>query len=173
MLSLKRIFLLLFIINVSNLSAQYTEDEVQPYVEPTGMNIWFIELGGSALLWSINYEKYLFRNYNRNVLISGRIGIGYSPINYRLLNSVYLDEGSVAMPFSVSLVLGKGKEKLEFGTGYTLATKNFTEREIFPTFLAGFRVIDNNKTLLKILYTPHYRNETLINWFGVSLGRNF
>jgi hypothetical protein len=34
-------------------------------------------------------------------------------------------------------------------------------------------VVDNNGTLLRIVYTPHYRDDKVINWFGVSLGRNF
>ena len=85
----------------------------------------------------------------------------------------YLEKNSVAMPFTTSLVLGKRKEKLEIGAGYTLATKNFLEREVFPTAALGFRVIDNNGTLLRIVYTPHYRDDKVINWFGVSLGRNF
>jgi hypothetical protein len=172
MLRLKFIIFILLYWGVNNLQAQY-DDEVIPYVEPTGTSNWFLELGGAALLWSANYEKYLYRNYNRSVTWTGRIGFGYCPIEYRLLNSVYLDKNSVAMPFTTSIVLGKGKEKLEFGAGYTLATKNFIEREVFPTIIAGFRVIDNNKVLLKIAYTPHFRDEKLVNWMGVSLGRNF
>lgn len=172
MLRLKFIICIFFLFQCSFIMAQY-DDEVETYIEPKGNNCWFIELGGSALFWSFNYEKYLYRNYNKSFTWTGRVGIGYSPINYRLLNSVYLDNGSITMPFNTSMVYGKGKEKLELGLGYTLATKNLVEREIFPTLLAGFRVVDNNGTLLKILYTPHYRNEKYVNWFGVSLGRNF
>lgn len=152
--------------------AQY-DDEVQPYKEPQGRNNWYIEAGGAALLWSANYEKYLYQNRTKSLTWTGRIGFGFCPIEYKLLNSVYLEKNSVAMPFTSSLVFGKGKEKLELGAGYTLATKNFLERQVFPTFIAGFKVIDNNGTLLRINYAPHYRDEQFINWFGVSLGRNF
>lgn len=172
MLRLKfTIFILLFF-GINNLFAQENE-EVIPYVEPTGTSNWFVEFGGAALLWSANYEKYLYRNYNHSFTWTGRIGVGYCPIEYRLLNSIYLDQNAVTMPFTSSIVLGKGKEKLEFGAGYTLATKNFIEREVFPTIIAGFRVIDNNKVLLKIAYTPHIRDNKFVNWVGVSLGRNF
>jgi hypothetical protein len=173
MLRLKFIILLLFIISINNLQAQYNDDFVEPYVEPKGTNNWFVELGGAALFWSANYEKYLFQNQAKSLTWTGRVGFGFCPLDYRLLNSVYLEKNSVAMPFTTSLVLGKRKEKLEIGAGYTLATKNFIEREVFPTAALGFRVVDNNGTLLRIVYTPHYRDDKVINWFGVSLGRNF
>jgi hypothetical protein len=171
---LRYIILILVCCLVFNKStyAQY-DDEVQAYKEPLGKNNWFIELGGAALLWSANYEKYLSQNRTKSVTWIGRIGFGFNPLEFRLLNSVYLERNSIAMPFTSSLVLGKGKEKLEIGAGYTLATKNFLERETFPTLVAGFRVVDTNGTLLRIAYTPHYRNSEFINWFGVSLGRNF
>jgi hypothetical protein len=172
MLRLKFTIFILFFWGVNNLQAQ-TDEEVIPYVEPRGTSNWFIEFGGAALLWSANYEKYLYRNYNHSFTLTGRIGFGYCPIEYRLLNSVYLDQNSVAMPFTSSIVLGKGKEKLEIGAGYTLATKNFIDRDVFPTAIFGFRVVDNNKALLKIAYTPFFRDEKFINWFGASLGRNF
>jgi hypothetical protein len=93
MLRLKFTIFILFFWGVNNLQAQ-TDEEVIPYVEPKGTSNWFLEFGGAALFWSANYEKYLYRNYNHSFTITGRIGFGYCPIEYRLLNSVYLDQNS-------------------------------------------------------------------------------
>lgn len=173
MLRLSLFIIFMLLLGVYNAKAQYDTDVVEPTIEANGTNNWYIELGGAALLWSANYEKYLFQNYNKSVTWTGRIGFGFSPIENKLLNSVEIQKNAVTMPFTTSLIFGKRKEKLEIGAGYSLSTTNFTEREVFPTALLGFRVIDNNKVLLRVAYTPVFRNEDFINWFGVSLGRNF
>jgi hypothetical protein len=115
----------------------------------------------------------LFQNYNKSITWTGRIGFGYSPFENKLLNSVEIKNNSITMPFTTSLIFGKRKEKLEIGAGYSLLATSITERDVFPTGVLGFRVIDNNKVLLRVAYTPIFRNQELINWFGVALGRNF
>jgi len=146
------------------------QDE-KPYVEPDGLNNWYIELGGASMFYSLNYEKVLYKGERTGVV--GRVGIGYNPFDYTFLNKVYLDRNTTMAPFTGSFLYGRGKEKFEFGAGFTLLAKNITDREIVPTAILGFRVIEMNKVCFRISYTPFIRDGNYVSWFGVSLGRNF
>lgn len=152
---------------MNNLKSQ----EIEKYVEPTGLNNWFIELGGSSMFYSLNYEKVLHKGEKTGVV--GRVGFGYNPFDYTFLNKVYLDPNTVMAPFTSSFLYGKNKEKLEVGLGFTLLAKGINDREIVPTGVLGFRVIEMNKVFFRISYTPFIRDGKYTDWFGVSLGRNF
>jgi hypothetical protein len=147
------------------------QDEERPYIEPIGMNNWYVELGGAALFYSLNYEKVLYKS-DGGFGTYGSVGIGYNPFNYRLLNKVYLDRQTMMAPFRFTMAFGK-KEKIEAGGGFTLFAKSVNEREYIYTFLLGLRVVEVNKVYFRIAYTPYVRNGEMINWFGVSIGRNF
>ena len=74
-----------------------------------------------------------------------------------------------------SFLLGsrERKEKIELGIGFTLINKSVNEREIVPTAVIGFRVIETNKVCFRMSYTPFIRDGKYESWFGVSIGRNF
>jgi len=164
----RKIILALLVLPVSqSLKAQ---DE-KPYVEPTGLNNWYFEIGGSGLFYSFNYEKVLFKS--EYTALYGRVGFGYNLLDYTFLNKVTLDHNTVMVPFTSSFTFGKGKEKFEVGGGFTMLAKNISDREIVPTFVLGFRVIETNKTCFRITYTPFIRGDKYVDWFGVSIGRNF
>lgn len=146
------------------------EEEIPPYKEPQGTNNWYVELGGAAMFYSINYEKILFRNEKASW--SGRVGIGYNPFNYSFLNKVYLDQNTTMAPFHTSFSYGK-KEKLELGGGFTLLAKSVNDREVVPFAVLGLRVVETNKIFFRITYNPIWRNDNLVHWYGVSLGKNF
>ncbi len=143
------------------------------YREPTGTNNWYVELGGAALLYSLNYEKILYKSTNLGFV--GRVGAAYGFADGWFLNTVKLDKGAVYAPFTASMLLGnrERKEKLEVGFGFTLINTGPTSREIIPTAVLGFRVIETNKVCFRISYTPFIRNNEYQGWFGVSFGRNF
>lgn len=148
------------------------------YTPPQGLNNWYVELGGSALFYSINYEKYLFRNNRENLTWLGRVGAAYNPIDYSLLNTVFLDRNSFMFPFTSTVLWGAGKEKLEFGGGFTMITKNFRDNEIVPNAVLGLRVMESNKVCFRLTYILLYRETNipgskLMNWIGVSIGKNF
>ncbi|MCU0423528.1 MAG: hypothetical protein MUC81_12025 [Bacteroidia bacterium] len=155
-------------INSSILKAQE-----KPYREPTGLNNWYVELGGAALLYSINYERILYKSSSLGW--TGRLGMSYGFAAGRFLNSIDLNRNSVISPFTTSLLLGSSdrKEKLEIGGGFTLITKSPTEQEIAYSGILGFRVIETNKVCFRISYTPIIREGKFQNWFGVSIGKNF
>lgn len=143
------------------------------YREPTGTNNWYIELGGNALLYSLNYEKYLYKSTASSIV--GRVGFAYGFADGYFLNVVELHKGAVYAPFNAAFLLGsrERKEKIEIGAGFTLVNKSATEREIIPTATIGFRVIETNKVCFRIGYVPIIRNGVYYNWVGVSFGRNF
>ncbi|MDP1727015.1 MAG: hypothetical protein Q8M15_09550 [Bacteroidota bacterium] len=161
----KLIFFFLF-----SLSASAQNENYDP---PQGLNNWYVELGGSALFYSINYEKYLYRNRYENLTWVARVGTGFNPIDYKFLNKVFLDRNSFMFPFTSSVLIGSGKEKLELGTGFTMLTKNFKDRELVPNLILGLRVMESNSVCFRLSYIPLLRNETLIHWVGVSIGKNF
>jgi hypothetical protein len=139
----------------------------------TGTNNWFLEVGGSGLFYSMNYEKYLFKNRQENLTLTARVGAGFNPIDYTFLNTLYLDKNTFMVPFTSSLLIGDQKDKLEVGAGFTMLTQNFNEREIVPTLILGLRVIESNRICFRISYVPLFRQEEYLHWLGVSLGMNF
>jgi hypothetical protein len=159
----------LVILYISTCNIVFAQDK--PYREPKGTNNWFIELGGSGLFYSFNYEKFLATNNHIGWI--GRIGAAYNPVDYLLLNKVDLRGGTVLIPFTTSIIWGERKERLELGGGFTLAAQGILERETIYTAIIGFRIIEMNKVYFRVSYTPLIRNSEYIHWFGVSLGRNF
>lgn len=168
----KSFFLILFITFSFNAFAQ--DDN---YVAPQGLNNWYVELGGSALFYSVNYEKYLYRNQKENFTWLARVGIGFNPIDFpeshKLLNKVQLLGNSFMVPFTTTILKGAGKEKLEFGGGFTMVTKDFIDRELVPNLVIGLRVMETNRVCFRLSYIPLYKNNEVIHWVGVSIGRNF
>ncbi len=154
-----------FIFNIANAQGE------KPYKEPNGLNNWFVELGGTGLFYSLNYEKVLYKK--NNLGWTGRVGFAWNPADYRLLNKITLERNTFITPFTTSLLLGSRKEKLEIGLGFSMISKGITEREVIPTAIFGFRVVEMNKIFFRIAYTPVFRKGTYIHWYGVSIGRNF
>lgn len=142
-------------------------------MEPKGLSNWYVELGGAAFVYSLNYEQVLYRSTMLGWV--GRIGASYSFTDGWFLNKVELDKGAVLAPFTTSILLGsrERKEKLEIGAGVTLINKDANNREIVPTAVLGFRVIETNKVCFRVSYTPFIRDGEYESWFGVSIGRNF
>lgn len=145
----------------------------EDYREPQGLNNWYIEAGGPAVLWSANYEKYLYRTYSNKYTWCAHVGAGFNPFNFNILNAAYLDKNTFLFPFSTSLLKGDGKEKLEIGTGFTLVTQNFTKNELYPHAVIGFRVMEQNGVCFRVNYVPLWRPDGFVHWLGISLGKNF
>jgi hypothetical protein len=162
MKTLNKLFLLFILLN-SNLA--FAQDERSA----TGTNNWFVELGGSGLFYSLNYEKYLFKNRQENLTLTARVGAAFNPIDYTFLNTLYLEKNTFMVPFTSSLLIGEQKDKL----GFTMLTKDFREQEIVPTLVLGLRVIESNRICFRISYVPVFRKEEYLHWLGVSLGMNF
>lgn len=159
--------LILGVLYAANLAAQEPN-----YREPTGTNNWYIELGGAAFAYSLNYEKILYRK--NKIGWTGRVGFAVGYKDGYILNQFLMDAGAVYAPFSTSFLLGSRdrKERLELGLGFTLIAHN-GQQETVPTGVLGIKVIETNKVCFRVGYTPYLRNGVYYNWFGVSIGRNF
>lgn len=151
----------------------FAQTQERPYREPNGLNNWYVEIGGAAFLYSLNYERILYKSTKLGWV--GRVGFSYGFSSGKFLNKIDLKENTVLSPFTTSILLGsrERKEKLEIGGGFTLINSGINEQEIVPTAVLGFRVIETNKVCFRISYTPFYRNNKMESWFGVSIGRNF
>jgi hypothetical protein len=160
------VYALLFSVVFTSVHAQEKN-----YKEPTGLNNWYVELGGSALFYSGNYEKVLYKEQRWGWV--GRVGVGYNPGDYTLLNTVSIPGGTVMAPFHTAALYGPNKEKLEMGLGFTMLATSVNNREIIPTAVLGFRVVETNKVCFRANWTPFIRNGEFVSWFGVSLGKNF
>jgi hypothetical protein len=156
---------LLFICNISN------AQDYDVYREPTGTNNWFVEVFGSGLFYSLNYEKVLYRKEGTGWV--ARIGAAYNPSDYTMLNTIYVDGNTFMFPFTTSILLGQRKERIELGLGFTMMTQGFSDREIVPTGVVGFRIVETNKVYFRVNYTPLIMDGKYTNWLGFSLGRNF
>lgn len=150
------------------------KSQERPYQEPTGLNNWFVEIGGAGYLYSLNYEKILYRSDGLGW--TGRVGIGYNTKGRNMLNALFIDGKTWMIPFTSSVLIGsrERKEKIEVGAGFTLLAKGIYDREVAYTGVLGFRVVETNKVLFRVAYTPIIDQKgNFVNWFGVSLGRNF
>jgi hypothetical protein len=162
-----KLVILLFFCN------QTLAQDEQAYIAPQGLNNYYAEIGGSALFYSLNYEKYLYRTFSDMYTYTARIGVGYTPFDNDILATVYIEKGTFMIPFSFCVLKGTGKEKLEIGAGFTMESKDFSNREILPHAIIGLRVMETNKVCFRLCYSPIYRQNGLIHWVGISIGRNF
>lgn len=160
---------LIFLLLIAKVGMAQEED----YVAPKGLNNWYIEAGGAAQFYSFNYEKYLFRTYNDKYTWTARVGAGYTPFNFDILNTVYIERNTFMFPFSSSLLIGSGREKLEVGGGFTMFSQGFYTNNLIPHAVIGLRVMESNNICFRLNYAPFYSDGSVTHWVGVSLGKNF
>ena len=140
----------------------------------------YLELLGSAGLFSINYERQIAE------AIRARVGFG------NWTSQSFFSEGQTSItsvPFTVSGLRGRGTHRLEFGGGVTVGTR---DRETSPnasggfvslTGLIGYRYHRPGRGLLfRAVATPiygfgkedvAYPDKGLFPSFGISLGYAF
>lgn len=143
------------------------------YVAPSGLNNWYVELGGPAMTYSLNYEKYLYKTYSENYTWTARVGASYMPFSADLINAIYIERNTFVFPFSTTILKGSNKEKLEFGGGFSLLSEGFNNSEIIPHMIIGLRVMETNNICFRMNYVPMWRDGAVIHWIGISLGKNF
>ncbi len=68
---------------------------------------FYIELGGSAFIYSANYERLIIKS--NNLALFGRVGFQYIPIMKA--------QSVVHLPIAANLVVGQKRIKLEIGAG--------------------------------------------------------
>jgi hypothetical protein len=137
----------------------------------------FIEFGGHAGLWSINYDASVFE-FNRNAHLQTRIGLG---LFSEFKNDQYAD---VFCPITISALLGNDEHFVEVGLGQTIS--NYSHRdwknetgfgrttEILTNLNLAYRFQSlQSRFLLRLAYTPFIildSQKPFQHWFGLSMG---
>ncbi|MEM8488309.1 MAG: hypothetical protein AAF564_22360 [Bacteroidota bacterium] len=135
---------------------------------PPPKNSLYLELGGNALAYSINYDRIIGDDF------SVRAGIGFF--------STDLDEGgssSIAgIPVMANYLLGSGNSRLELGAGILIVTGSFDVAGASDsgagvagtgTFAYRFQKPEGG-VFFKGGFTPIIAGGSFIPWFGVSIG---
>ena len=124
---MRRLFLLLFCIS-----------SIQPKAQPPTRNNVFLELGGAAFFYSINYERLFLKKENTN--IAGRIGFTY----FNFFNQSKRKISGV--PVGISFLKRLRSNFLEIGVSNAFL-KDSTEPELAPP---GGRVLGTSQEFVMI-----------------------
>jgi len=138
-------------------------------------NSTYIEVGGSGLWYSFNYDRIVRRK--ERTALSARVGFSYFG---NLANT-----NTITFPLSISFLYGKHKNFLELGGGPT-TLYSFDENitGIGALGIIGFRhqPMESKGLMYRIVFNPFigeystdkgYWNWVSIPWGGVSFGYVF
>ena len=137
----------------------------------------FIELGGNAGLWSINYDASLYE-FHENAHLQTRIGLG---LFSEFKTNQYAD---VFCPITISALLGNEEHFVEVGVGQTISNYSHIDwnnengigrtTEVLTNLNLAYRFQSSqSKLLLRFAYTPLIilsSQNRFQHWFGLSLG---
>ncbi len=147
----------------------------------TAFNTIFVELGGNAVLYSLNYERITAQD------IALRVGFSYLSLT-ATSGSAGASASAVGIPITASyLGLGSASSKFELGGGILLerfsgasSTGFGDEIEVgvfvpMATFIAGYRYAPVNGGFnFKVGFTPVYHPDVgFFPWGGLSFGYGF
>ncbi len=131
-------------------------------------NSLYLELGGNALVYSINYDRVLTDAF------SARIGIGFYS-----LDDDFGDTASLTgIPITAHYLLGKGNSRLELGAGLVVLTGkadlggvSTSDATVLGTGVFAYRFQKpDGGVFFKAGFTPLFQGGTFIPWFGISIG---
>ena len=146
----------------------------------TTISSFYLEAGGAAGLWSLNYDRELWE-INEKFRLNGRAGFGmYSEFN----GAGFPD---VIIPISNMVLLGKRMHRVEAGGGITyynwtlrdaLKLDGFSRRsDLLGHLILGYRFQKLKGGLMfRVAYTPiiiNYSNNPFEHWAGGSIGYTF
>ncbi|MFT5858613.1 MAG: hypothetical protein ACI865_000701 [Flavobacteriaceae bacterium] len=140
----------------------------------------YIELGGAAGLWSVNYDRSIWE-INERFNLHGRAGVG--------ILSEFNGAGfpDVLIPISSTVLWGGSSHRLEGGGGFTYfnwtlrdvsTTTGFVRKtEILGHLTLGYRYQKiEGGFMFRVTYSPiiyNYSNAPYEHWAGVSVGYTF
>ncbi|TAL70427.1 MAG: hypothetical protein EPN82_02110 [Bacteroidetes bacterium] len=162
---------ILYIIFISFISVfNLKSADVHPQ-DSLGDHLWYIEIWGSGLGVSFNYEYNIINNIIYIDKINIRTGIGSTLF---LLN--YFD-----LPVMLNFLIGK-KYCFEFGFGGLFDYVSQLEHKDFPypsqviKFISvfGYRYIGDSGSIFRTSFTPIiFPNGVIIPYIGISFGHYF
>jgi hypothetical protein len=143
-------------------------------------NSIYLEIFGSSLLYSFNYERNIFENEKFG--LSARVGAGYADLSFSQPERDYV------FPFTISMLF-RGYKRLYFEVGSGLTFKRdgnaeemhsewMFESNYYITTNLGFRYQGKKGFLFRAGYTPFLdlQEHFAYGWwngFGISLGFSF
>jgi hypothetical protein len=149
----------------------------------------YVELGGRALMYSLNFDMRAAKGSRNGWGISG----GFSRWGFVLVEdgrSNYVDHALNLLPISINYLLGKKRHLLELGAGatfilgglkgYNIEENAFVDKATSATgmyghFLLGYRYAPPvNGIMLRLSATPLFTSSSEIRlWAGLSIGFQF
>lgn len=137
-------------------------------------NSIYLELLGSGLVYSINYERSI------NQFLSGRIGFMYDLLHLVIADDEDEQDRLNMLPLMLYYIPGKSKHKLEIGLGiaFVFTKGKFDDVGIFDsdTNLVGATTIgyriqpESRGVIFRISFTPFFGDEGVLPWGGLSVG---
>ncbi len=127
-------------------------------------NALFLEFGGSGLLYSLNYERFVSEAF------ALRVG---------------LEEAIVAfvVPMTASFFVRRGNHALELGGGIVSFRDRWSDDDATDQFFVGTAIIGyrylpaGGGSMLRIAFTPFLGSEAdrlgVRGWFGLAIGAAF
>lgn len=142
--------------------------------ERTARNGLYVELGGSAGAWSLNYERFVTDD------VSLRVGGSYMSVTDSLRTSVSL----ATFPLTASyLGLRSGSHAFELGAGVVFASASISSTSagveafgsgVIGTAIVGYRLAPPAGGFnLRIAFTPLFGSGGFFAWGGLALGGLF
>jgi len=162
--------LVLLVINIKISRAQLQK---RPYVGEIPRQSVYLEVGGNALIYSLNYDVAFRNNWGF------RLGGSYYPAS---ANDGVFYTSSVGSTAFLGLVMGlrffgQTPNQLETGVGFLFGSIDEPQKwhTIKPpglTFTFGYRYypVDPNNVTFKIAFTPVINGSGFHPIFGISLG---
>ncbi len=168
---------LVFVLIPVGSSAQYFEKPVQN-VDTRFMSSMYVEVGGNAIIASVNYELIIDRNY--------AVRLGMAPGVFLSWNIEDNGEDSYynrdeTMDFvglvSASKFFGSRKNKIETGIGFVFGDSHREKGSKIPranglSFTLGYRYMSLSERglALKFAFTPIINSDGFSPWVGASIG---
>jgi hypothetical protein len=158
---------LMILIGNTFLFAQGVEREMKTSANASQV---YLELGGSGIAYSINYDGRFAKMENG---FGVRVGVGGAGGS---------SGGYFALPMQVNYLLGNSGQYMELGAGATFLTAGldlFDNSGSSSTFVGtatiGFRKQPFGKKGLtwRIAFTPFIAESTFVPWGGASVGYRF
>jgi hypothetical protein len=142
--------------------------------ERTARNGLYVELGGNAGIWSLNYERFVGDD------VALRVGGGYTSVSDTAGTSVSL----LTFPLTASwLGLRSGSHALELGGGVVFASASVSSSSaglkafgngVIGTAILGYRLAPLTGGFnLRVAFTPLFGSGGFFAWGGVALGAVF
>ena len=129
---------------------------------------FFVELGGSGGLGSINIERPLYR-FNPTQL-NWRAGLSIAPIDRN-------NGTAIVFPLMINALIGKSAHRLDLGIGQGLTVTTKGRLFALTTPAVGYRYqSDAGPWFYRIAYTPlvsYIVDFQIQHWAGVSVGYTF